>query len=277
MLPERITDLQDDELLDLSKSIDKDFFKLNFSLTDFSSHFIHYSNRYLIKQSQITEDSKDGICLITSLFNAYHKELFDDSVDKVRDIIEKLVDDISLSRIMNEFYLVLDKIDISKCINEDNAPCICCFRKASDEKALGHAVAVFGEDDLYCYYFENAGTDVLSKNTIESKYEALKKIFKNGTPREVFEKEYRIPYAYDFMLQYNSKQISDEKFRKNMAVLLSRNTIIKRGNLTVVDKKVFKSSVENIKCVSYKDCEEQDFSDLNIDDRYDGKPQYLDW
>ena len=35
MLPERITDLKDDELLDLSKSIDKDFFKLNFSLTDF--------------------------------------------------------------------------------------------------------------------------------------------------------------------------------------------------------------------------------------------------
>lgn len=79
------------------------------------------------------------------------------------------------------------------------------------------------------------------------------------------------------MLQYNSKQISDEKFRKSMAALLSRNTITKRGNLTGVDKKVFRSSVESIKCISYKDSEEQDFSDLNINDRYDGKPPYLDW
>ena len=217
------------------------------------------------------------MCLITSLFNAYHKELFDDSVDKVRSIIEKLGDDISLSKVMNEFYPDLDKTDISKSINEDNAPCVCCFSKTSDEKALGHAVAVFGEDDLYCYYFENAGTDALSKNTIESKYEALKKLFNNGAPREVFEKEYRIPYAYDLMLQYNSKEISDEKFTKTMAALLSRNTITKRGNLTGIDKKVFKSTVETIKCVSYKDSEEQDFSDLNFNDRYDGKPPYLDW
>ena len=226
----------------------------------------NYTEKYLIKQRPTDCDT----CFPTAMFNAF-PVAFDYDENKLYRYIATH-EHPYVPKCESDFSYYIQRAGLSECkelMRTDNMPFITIFAHNMGDRLIktsgnslgvrtkfcSHAVAVFGYDDEYLYYFENGLNNVLANSCIFALHNFLyPEVFGTEDEKRFLERIGYGEYAklwQDKVINGKYSDMSDGAFFDLVAKALLKESYEERGKLSLIRKEIIKFQLLASECYKY--------------------------